>query len=150
MLKIRRPLGRLIFNMGIAIPGKTVFLIETAPRNPVMSVFNSFTYRLLVTQGLYSLSRWTSHRKILWSLWAARFGFRLFQSLWNLIGTSAAVLPRCLSNFRSIQSSAVQRRSPGRQMRPVNVTGNPYLHLEWSVLRLINFRRIFSQFNKCV
>ena len=32
MLKIRRPLGRLIFNMGIAIPGKTVFLIETAAR----------------------------------------------------------------------------------------------------------------------
>ena len=32
MLKIRRPLGRLIFNMGIATPGKTVFLIETAPR----------------------------------------------------------------------------------------------------------------------
>ena len=31
MLKIRRPLGRLIFNMGIAIPGKNVFLIETAP-----------------------------------------------------------------------------------------------------------------------
>ena len=35
MLKIRRPLGRLIFNMGIAIPDKTVFLIETAPRGPV-------------------------------------------------------------------------------------------------------------------
>ena len=31
MLKIRRPLGRLIFNMGITIPCKTVFLIETAP-----------------------------------------------------------------------------------------------------------------------
>ena len=31
MLKIRRPLGRLIFNMGIATPGKNVFLIETAP-----------------------------------------------------------------------------------------------------------------------
>ena len=31
MLKIRRPLGRLIFKMGIAIPGKTVFLIETVP-----------------------------------------------------------------------------------------------------------------------
>ena len=32
MLRKRpRPLGRLIFNMGIAIPGKTVFLIETAP-----------------------------------------------------------------------------------------------------------------------
>ena len=34
MLKIRRPLGRLIFNMGIAIPGKTVLLIETAPWYP--------------------------------------------------------------------------------------------------------------------
>ena len=33
MLKIRRPLGRLIFYMGIAIPGKTVFLIEMAPRS---------------------------------------------------------------------------------------------------------------------
>ena len=32
MLKIRWPLGRLIFNMGIAIPGKTVFLIEMAPK----------------------------------------------------------------------------------------------------------------------
>ena len=31
MLKIRRSLGRLIFNMWIAIPGKTVFLIETPP-----------------------------------------------------------------------------------------------------------------------
>ena len=38
MLKIRRPLGRLIFNMGIAIPGKTVFLIETAPSSPCISV----------------------------------------------------------------------------------------------------------------
>ena len=37
MLKIRRPLGRLIFNMGIAIPGKTVFLIETAPWSRCMS-----------------------------------------------------------------------------------------------------------------
>ena len=31
MLKIRRPSGRLIFNMGIPIPGKTVFYIETGP-----------------------------------------------------------------------------------------------------------------------
>ena len=34
MLKIRRPTGRLIFNMGIPIPGKTVFLIETGPWFP--------------------------------------------------------------------------------------------------------------------
>ena len=44
MLKIRRPLGRLIFNMGIAIPGKTVFLIETAPwaRLNIKIVFPSY------------------------------------------------------------------------------------------------------------
>ena len=38
MLKIRRPLGRFIFNMGIAIPGKTVFLIETPPRWPLSTI----------------------------------------------------------------------------------------------------------------
>ena len=46
MLKIRRPLGHLIFNMGIAIPGKTVFLIETAPwvsRSPQSSVWLTVT-----------------------------------------------------------------------------------------------------------
>ena len=44
MLKIRRPLGRLIFNMGIAIPGKTVFLIETAPRAPLNINISSCQY----------------------------------------------------------------------------------------------------------
>ena len=53
--------------------------------------------------GLYSPSGKTSYRKISWSLEAARFEFKLFQSLWNLAGTSAALLPRCLSNFRAIR-----------------------------------------------
>ena len=53
--------------------------------------------------GLYSLSGKTSYRKISWSLEAVRFGIKLFQSLWNLAGTSAALLPRCLSNFRAIR-----------------------------------------------
>ena len=44
MLKIRRPLGRLIFNMGIAIPGKTVFLIEMAPCNIVIYRFIGYKY----------------------------------------------------------------------------------------------------------
>ena len=51
MLKIRRPLGRLIFNMGIAIPGKTVFLIETAPRYDVCTVSR------LRALSLFELSR---------------------------------------------------------------------------------------------
>ena len=53
--------------------------------------------------GLYSLSGMTSYRKISWSLEAARFEFKIFQSLWNLAGTSAALLLRCLSNFRAIR-----------------------------------------------
>ena len=53
--------------------------------------------------GLYSQRGKTSYRKISWSLEAVRFGFKLFQSLWNLAGTSAALLPRCLSNFIAIR-----------------------------------------------
>ena len=55
-------------------------------------------------QGLYSLSGRMSCRKISWSLESARFRFRLLQSPWNLAGTSAALLPKCLSNFRAIRS----------------------------------------------
>ena len=58
---------------------------------------------ILEILGLYSLSGKTSHRKISWGLKAARFGFKLFQSLWNSAGTSAALPPRCLSNFRAIR-----------------------------------------------
>ena len=49
MLKVRRPLGRLIFNMGIAIPGKTVFLIETfyTASNSVASTTNMYMLILL-------------------------------------------------------------------------------------------------------
>ena len=55
-------------------------------------------------QDLYSLSRRTSYRKISRNLEAVTFGFKLFQSLWNLTDISAALLPRCLSNFRAIRS----------------------------------------------
>ena len=55
-------------------------------------------------QGLYSLSGRTSYRKISWSLEAARFGFIIFQSFWNLTSTSAVLLPMCPLNFKSIRS----------------------------------------------
>ena len=54
--------------------------------------------------GLYSLSGRTSYRNIKWSREAARFICRLFQTLWNLTGTSTAALPRCLSILRAIRS----------------------------------------------
>ena len=74
----------------------------------MLNIFNMNTSHPLckhttMYQGLYSLSGKTSYRKISWSLEAARFGFKLFQSLWNLESTSAALLPRCLSNFRAIR-----------------------------------------------
>ena len=56
---------------------------------------------LIQCQGLYSLSGKTSYRQISWSLEAARLDVTMIVSLWNLTGISAAVLPRCLSNFRS-------------------------------------------------
>ena len=59
MLKIRRSLGRLIFNMGIAIPGKTVFLIETAP-----STFNK-----LNTKNSTDSNHWNVPCRVLCSHW---------------------------------------------------------------------------------
>ena len=65
----------------------------------LLPYINTTTPYYIWYQGLYSLSGKTSYRKISWSLEAARFGFKLFQSLWNLAGTSAALL----SNFRAIR-----------------------------------------------
>ena len=41
------------------------------------------------------------------SLEVARFVFRIVRSLWNLTGTSAAVLPMCLSNCKAIRQFKV-------------------------------------------
>ena len=54
-----------------------------------------------------SISDKTVYRKISWSLEAARFVFRIVRSLWNLTGTSAALLPMCLSNFKAIRQFKV-------------------------------------------
>ena len=94
-----------VLSYGFHIPwlwGHNVFNKWTLCTIPTMLVNIKHYANIRQTQGLYSLSGKTSYRKISWSLEAARFGFKLFQSLWNLAGTSAALLPRCLSNFRSI------------------------------------------------
>ena len=58
MLKIRRPLGRLIFNMGIAIPGKTVFLIETAPWSSATFLFSTVISYLIVHAEVFQWRMW--------------------------------------------------------------------------------------------
>ena len=52
--------------------------------------------------GSVSISEKTSYSKIFQSLEAARFVFKIVRSLWNLTGTSAALLPRRLSNFKAM------------------------------------------------
>ena len=60
--------------------------------------------KILSNLGFYSLSGRAFCCKISWSIEAARFGFKLFQSLWNLTGASAAALLRWPSNIRAIRS----------------------------------------------
>ena len=60
---------------------------------------------LCTRQGLYSLSGKTSYRKISWSLEAARWGFKLFQLLWNLAGSAAAEVPVKFQSDTTIATS---------------------------------------------
>ena len=73
MLKIRRPLGRLIFNMGIAIPDKTVFLIETTPR----SQFQYKNHLSSKTISVIDIRQWRDRHKLL--MWI----FILILAKWN-------------------------------------------------------------------
>ena len=102
--------------------------------------------------GPVSISEKTSFRKISSSLEATRFVFRIVRSLWNLTGTSAAVLPMCLSSFKAIRQFKVRiswlrdftrsyektyfrilRRGPGRSFvkgidRWISLTHGPLMH----------------------
>ena len=57
---------------------------------------------LLPLLGLYSLSSKTSYRQISWSLKPARLDVIMILPFWHFTGISAAVLPRCRSNFKTI------------------------------------------------
>ena len=85
MLKIRRPLGRLIFNMGIAIPGKTVFLIETAPWLQQWVARGASAQRHVIMSPSYKISSCIK--------WADRFT-RIFHDNFTGIG-EITWLPQC-------------------------------------------------------
>ena len=83
MLKIRRPLGRLIFNMGITIPSKTVFLIETAPCGSHLR--GAMYTKVIVYEGA---------RKPLWwaTYWWLNQIFKVdFYAYWNRLDTAVLV-----------------------------------------------------------
>ena len=71
--------------------------------NLLCSIHILINHRRCLALGLYSLSGKTSYRQISWSLEAARLSVIMIVSHWNLTGISAALLPRCLSNFRAIE-----------------------------------------------
>ena len=91
-----------------------------------------------IFKGLYSLSRRTSYRKISWSLVARRFRFRLFQSFWNLTGTSATGLPRY--NHYNTQSRGFEN-SRDLTVRPF--TASPVVLQSYN--RLPQYQRITLQ-----
>ena len=75
MLKIRRPLGRLIFNMGIAIPGKTIFLIETAPWFPYIQSWMSWWRQ--ISHNAYNICRAFGM-----ALWLTLYVLNHFDEIW--------------------------------------------------------------------
>ena len=93
MLKIRRPVGRLIFNMGIAIPSKMVFLIETAPRSFQISLKTTLytVDQLMRSTIVHHIPRWRESsplRDFMRRLWTC--------TLWNVDCLHANWLIRCI------------------------------------------------------
>ena len=68
------------------------------------------------SQGLYSLSGKSSYHQISWSLEDATLEVVIIVLLWIVTGTSAALLPTCLSNFRTI-GKVYTRISPLRDLQ---------------------------------
>ena len=97
MLKIRRPLGRLIFNMGITIPGKTVFLIETAPC--IVEKTKTMLKSMLSTRLFKPILNLTIRRQV-WKFLIKQIGFDMeFFSVWSAPGVYHSNFLRELSGY---------------------------------------------------
>ena len=102
-------------------------------------------------QCLVSISNKTCYRKISRSLEAAGFVFRIVRSLWNLTGTSAAVLPRRPSNFKrhdnlTFQSRGFTRSYDETSYRILNGAQVFFtlVSLAWDALKTIRQSRIID------
>ena len=69
-------------------------IIDTYLQGSYLPMTQTLVLWILPQRGLYSLSGRTAYGKISWSLEAAGFRFRLFQSLWYLTRISAATLQK--------------------------------------------------------
>ena len=88
-------------------------IIESQYKNSLFTFLKGFWDVKVWILGPVSTSDKTSHRKISWSLEAARLVLEIIVLLWNLTGTSAALLPRCLSNFKKIVQFSINSRGFG-------------------------------------
>ena len=170
MLKIRRPLGRLIFNMGIAIPGKTVFLIETAPRRNesarplhksphwIVSLIvlrnATLTFELHVYSGLntnlwYMLWHTTRIRMIQEGLlWEIIFHLGYWDSTSGINALSETnLLWLCLGNVQCWYSLTYDMKlpSPASHVYIRNFTMEILYYLKSSITRFDMLRKIYNQ-----
>ena len=91
----------LILNVQYLNP--ILWLISVLPK--CLSNFrliDQFWPQILPILGPVSISNKMSYCKILKSLEATRFVFKIVRSLWKWTAASAAVLPMCLSNFKAM------------------------------------------------
>ena len=85
-------------------PGLPYWRVSSTSTVLVLRNDNDRQCKYISTFSLMPLSGRMSYHKIWWSLQAAKFGVGLFQTLWNLTGSSVAALSRCLSNCRAVHS----------------------------------------------
>ena len=151
MLKIRRPLGRLIFNMGIAIPGKTVFLIETAPRSCWRKLTNIGTWLVAWPMPSHYLNQccnivnWTTRNTLQWDLYRHLHIFITENAFENVIRKLVAILsqPLCVAILKYFAHKTHPPQSHGKFKYSSNNHAKPWLVLLNLVTReiLLNTNR---------
>ena len=121
-------------------------------------LWNHFWFDMCIVMhlGPYSLSRRPSYRKISWRLEAARFWFRLFQSLWNLTRTlrhnywrytcqifkfqsDTIIVTSTFHSFEALRDFAVRRLTVGVYFPSCEATReiNTKITLEWAQKRFV-------------
>ena len=84
MLKIRRSRDRLIFNMGIPIPGKEALYIETEPR---IQLYMKYSFPVLHVRDCDQCRRWPFSHSTAWHQEAIRHSCHMFSAFiaWSSI-----------------------------------------------------------------
>ena len=137
MLKIRRPLGRLIFNMGIAIPGKTVFLIETAPSTSGAMRYCNRLWNNNTHCRVYTYPRAISKTPL----------FMYFKSSTTTAQKKGVIMSSFNINFKIVTASNFDWLSRSRGLSSLTTINTLSQWLRHSIVHLISFRLILGILN---